>query len=121
MLLDISENTNFDVMIEYGETEMFTDVRVGFAKNGASENPTESGEGTYGLLGTGSVDGVFATYWFFWRMFGRSRDYLVFSHLDCCRPIKKLCVVTMLCKMESYWKDCPEGDNVPKMTYWIRY
>ena len=21
----------------------------------------------------------------------------------------------------AYWKDCPEGDNIQKMTYWIRY
>ena len=103
-VFDVSENTNFDVMIEYGETETFTDVKTGFAKNGTSffTDPTESGDGMLWFIGT-TVDGVFATYC---TGFGECLNLVmtisIFLHLDCYRPTKKLYVVTMPCKMENF-------------------
>ena len=40
------------------------EIKTGFTKNGSSffTAPTETGDGTHGLLGSSSVDGVFATY-----------------------------------------------------------
>jgi hypothetical protein len=65
--LDTFDNSSdgfFDVMIQYGDEDVYSDFHERFTKNGASffTEPTGVEEGEHGLVGTGSEYGIFNTY-----------------------------------------------------------
>ena len=82
-------------------------------------DPTESGDGSYGLLGTTSADGIFATY-----CVGAGEclnlDMIILFSTSGILPTNQdvICGFTQAQDENfSYWKECPEGDNTHKMTY----
>ena len=78
---------SFDVRIEYGDTDTYTQELEGLTKNDVSffTPPTDSGDGVHGLLGTGAVDGLFATYCTgAGECLAYEQDYFNFSRQVCC-------------------------------------
>ena len=117
---------NFDIKIQYGDSDTYDEIRTGFTKNGGSFfiEPTQSGEGTHGLLGNGSVDDVFATYCADYGLCeDYGHDYFNFSTSGILPMFSNVTCGFYGTQdgIYAYWKDCEEGDNVQKMTYWIRY
>ena len=52
---------SFDVMIKYGDVDTFEMIHEGYSKVGSSFQ-TLPDDSTYGLLGSGSVDGYYLSY-----------------------------------------------------------
>ena len=120
------EDTSFDLMIQYGDEDIYRQIVTGFTKNGSSffSEPTGVSTGKHGLFGIGVSDGIFGTYCSnVDKCLDYGHDYFNFSTTG---DIPKFSSVT--CGyyatqdgIYTYWKDCEEGDNVQKMRYWIRY
>ena len=56
-----SEDELFDVMIQYGEEDIYNLVREGYQKVGDSFQTLPSSS-TYGLMGSDSIDGYYLSY-----------------------------------------------------------
>ena len=120
------EDTSFDLMIEYGDEDTYREVVTRFTKNGSSffSAPTGVSTGKHGIFGTESTNGVYGTFCASVdKCLEYGHDYFNFSTTG---DLPKFSSVT--CGyygtqdgIYAYWKDCPKGDNVQKMTYWIRY
>ena len=121
-----SVDSSFDVMIQFGDLDVYSETLLGLTKNGSSffTMPTEVGDGMHGLLGNSSVDGIFATYCSgFGECLNYGHDFFNFSTSGEL-PESEFVTCGFTAGVEgrfAYWKNCPSGDNIQLMRSWIRY
>jgi len=118
--------STFDLMIEYGNDDVYSRCISGFAMTGnkfLNNDRTEVGivVGEHGLWGSenGPVDGYYATFCAYrGSCGGQGKDFWAFST----NGVYPSGASRVPCGFHfGGWKQCPAGDNVHRMRYYIRF
>ena len=119
----IAEST-FDLLIKYGDVDTYDIFLLGYQKPTSLffTLPTGSTTGQHGLLGGEAINGYYATFCAFeGRCASNGHDFFNFS-------TSAQYPSSVPCGFYSYdsgsyaaWDDCPDGDNIQQMRYFIRY
>jgi len=114
-----AQDNQFDLMIQYGDEDVFTKSLNGFERGGDGEFLYNAG-GENGTLGTQGVGGWYATYCALnWNCGAYGSDYWNFSTYQA-YPQSTAYVECGFYGYYNGWENCPSGDNVQKMRYFIR-
>jgi len=119
--------STFDLMIEYGNDTVYSHCISGFPMTGdkfINNDRTSAGVvvGEHGMWGSekGPVDGYYATFCAYNGGCGSSgRDFWAFST----HGVYPNGASSVPCGFyyTEHWKQCPAGDNIQRMRYYIRF
>ena len=117
---------DFDLLIKYGDSKVHVESHTGYTKppNGSFLVPPTQMDsiGEHGLLGTGPVDGYYATYCaIMWGCKDNGNDYFNFSKNGEYPKEKKHVPCGYYWHEPAQWKNCPSpADKTKRMRYFFR-